>query len=229
MKKTFITLLTLFTLVLSACGASSTQATNPTNGTANATNNTNGNNSSFGTAPLATAQEMMVGTFKLEGTDKAVTADEAAQLLPLWQVYKDLSTSTTSSQTEVDALADQIKGTMSPEQVQAITDMKLTRADLFKTMQDLGITTARPNASGTPRPGGGGGNFGGGGPTGGGGGGIPGGGGGQGFGGGNGQSLTPQQIATFQARRAQGGGSGFANRVPSALYDALIKLLQSKK
>jgi TolA-binding protein len=216
MKKSFITIL-LFTLILTACGAAaSTQTANPAG-------DTNGNNSSFGSTPLPLAMEMVVGTFKLEGTDKAVTADQAAQLIPLWQVYKDLSASTSAAQEEIDALADQIKGTMTPEQVQAITDMKLTRREVFQTMQDLGIASAnRPNASGTPRPGGGGNGFGGGG--------VPGGGGpggGQGFN--NGQNLSAQQIATFQARRAQNGGSGQFNRIPPALYDALINLLQSKK
>jgi hypothetical protein len=217
MKKTFITVL-LLTLILTACGASSTQRANPAG-------DTNGNNGSFGTAPLPLAMELVVGTFKLEGTDNAVTAEQAAKLLPLWQVYKDLSASTSAAQEEIDALAQQIQETMTPEQVQAITDMKLTRREIFQTMQDLGIASAnRPNASGTPRPGGNG--FGGGAP----GGGAPGGGapgGGQGFN--NGENLSPQQIATFQARRSQNGGSGQLNRIPPALYDALIKLLQSKK
>jgi len=212
MKKATITLLIFFALTLAACSASSAQ-----------TGDATGNNNSFGTVPLPLASDIMVGTFKLEGTANAVTAEEAAQLIPLWQVFKDLSASTSASQTEIDALAEQIQGTLNSDQIQAITDMKLTRRDLLTTMQDLGITTGRPNASGTPRPGGGGGgNFQGGGN------GSPNGGGGQGFGG-NGQNLTPQQIATFQARRAQGGSSGFANRIPPALYDALIKLLQDKK
>ena len=151
MKKTFITIL-LFTLILTACGASNSTATD-----------SNGN---FGTAaPLPLAMELVVGTFKLEGTDNAVTADQAAKLLPLWQVYKDLSASSSAAQEEVDALAEQIQETMTPQQVQAITDMKLTRREIFQTMQDLGIASAgRPNASGTPRPSGQGGNFQGGGP-----------------------------------------------------------------
>ena len=210
MKKNFIAILILFTLILAACGAASSTPTN-----------SNGN--SGNTTPLPLAMELVVGTFKLEGTDNAVTAGQAAQLIPLWQVYKDLSASSSAAQQEVDALAQQIQGTMTPQQIQAITDLKLTRRDIFQTMQDLGIeSTNRPNASGTPRPGGGqGGNFQGGGN------GVPGGG-GQGFNN-NGQNLSPQQIATFQARRSQNGGSGQFNRVPPALFDALIKLLQSKK
>jgi hypothetical protein len=217
MKKTLLTILMLFTLTLTACGASNAQAENPFG-------NNNGNYSRTPT-PLPLASELVVGTFKLEGTANAVTAEEAAKLLPLWQVYKDLSASTSAAQQEIDALATQIQGTMTPEQVKAITDLKLTRQDLFTTMQTLGIASAnRPNASGTPRPSGGqgGGNFPGGGP-----GGPPGGGGGQGFN--NGQNLSPAQIATLQARRSQNGGSGQFNRIPPALYDALIKLLQSKK
>ena len=217
MKKTLITILILFTLTLTACSASNAQAENPDGNTSGG-----GNGNSFGTAPLPLASELVVGTFKLEGTPNAVTADEAAQLLPLWQTYKDLSTSTSAAPQEIDALAQQIQETLTPAQAQAITDMKLTRQDLFKTMQELGIASAnRPNASGTPRPGGGNG-FGGGGVP---GGGAPGG--GQGVN--NVQNLSPQQIATFQARRSQNGGSGQFSRIPSGLFDALIKLLQSKK
>jgi len=231
MKKTLIPILILFALTLTACGASSAQAANPagnTNGNGGGGSNAGGGNGNFsGTpTPLPLASELVIGTFKLEGTANAVTADEAAKLIPLWQVYKDLSASTSAAQAEIDALATQIQGTMTPEQVKAITDLKLTRQDEFKTMQDLGISFGnRPNASGTPRPGGGGGGGGGGFPGGGGGGGgVP----GAGGGGNNGQNLSPAQIATFQARRAQGGGGQF-NRIPVPLYDALIKLLQSKK
>jgi hypothetical protein len=229
MKKTLITILILCTLTLTACGASNVQATQP------AANATPGSGNNFRNTPMPLAEELMIGTFKLEGTPNAVTAEEAAQLLPLWQVYKDLTSSTSAAQAEIDALAQQIQGTMTPAQVQAITAMKLTRADMSKTMQDMGIVQAgRPNASGTPQAGnrqGGGNDFGGGGPGGPGGG--PGGpeggpGGGQGFN--NGQNISPEQMATFQARRSQNGGNGgFANRIPSALFDALIKLLESKK
>jgi hypothetical protein len=228
MKKTLIPILILFSITLTACGASSAQAANPTGNTNGNGGGAGGGNGNFsGTpTPLPLASELVIGTFKLEGTANAVTADEAAKLIPLWQVYKDLSASTSAAQAEIDALATQIQGTMTPEQVKAITDLKLTRQDEFKTMQDLGISFGnRPNASGTPRPGGGGGGGGGGFPGGGGGGGgVP----GAGGGGNNGQNLSPAQIATFQARRAQGGGGQF-NRIPGPLYDALIKLLQSKK
>ena len=95
MKKTLITILILFTvIILAACGASTTP---PTGFNGNGNGN-NGNGNGFGTAPLPVAPEMMIGIFKLEGTDNAVTAKEATQLLPLWQVYKDLTSSTSAAQ-----------------------------------------------------------------------------------------------------------------------------------
>ena len=49
-----------------------------------------------------------------------------------------------------------------------------------------------------------------------------------GFGGG--QGISPEQIATAQARRAQNGGGGNFrfNSTPSQLIEALIKLLQER-
>lgn len=224
MKKTLsILLLTLmfFALILAACNTFGSQSSNSRSG-GNFSNN--GNN----TTPLPLATQLLIGTFKLEGTPNAVTAEEAAKLLPLWQVYKDLSSSTSAAPQEVEALASQIQSTMTPEQTQAITDMKLTRRDMFDVMQKLGLATGfsgTPRANGTPRAGGSGGFPGGGG------GGFPGGG-GSGFngGGGGGQNLSPQQLATLQARRSQNGASdGQFARIPAPLFDALIKLLQTKK
>jgi hypothetical protein len=218
MKKTLsILLLTFmfFALILAACSVFGSQSSNSTSGG-------NFSNSGNNTTPLPLATQLLIGTFKLEGTPNAVTAEEAAKLLPLWQVYKDLSSSTSAAPQEVEALASQIQSTMTPEQTQAITDMKLTRRDMFDVMQKLGLVTGSsgtPRANSTPRAGGNGG-F----PGGGGGGGFPGG------GGGGGQNLSPQQLATLQARRAQNGASGGQfNRIPAPLFDALIKLLQTKK
>jgi hypothetical protein len=121
---------------------------------------------------------------------------------------------------------------MTPDQMKAITDMNLTRQDMFTVMQDQGIVQARGQGSNN-RPNGQNGNGNGNGfvfvapngvPPGGFGGGepgrFPGGGNGQG-----GQSFTPQQIATAQAARAQGGGF---DRLPPGLIDALIQFLEKK-
>jgi hypothetical protein len=215
MEKIVISVLMVISLTLTACGAAS-------NGTQQAAPDQQG-----GSLPVQ--EQILIGTFKLEGTDQAVTAQQAAQLIPLWQVYNDLSTSDTAAQEEIDGLIQQIQDTMTSEQMQAIADMNITRQDLFTVMQDQGITQARGQGQGNGnRPNGqnGSGGFGfvppDGGPPGGFGGGETGRfqGGGQ-----DGGSFTPEQIATAQAARAQGGGF---NRIPSGLIDALVQFLQKK-
>ncbi len=218
----------LLALVMVACGAKASAAvastSNPApNGTPGARN--------FGTQPLPLAESLVIGTFKLEGTNNALTPTQAAALVPLWQAYAQLTTSNTAAQAEIDAVVSQIQSTMTPQQVQAISALKLTRQDLFTTMSNLGLTNGSggngtPGASGTPgaRTGGGGGFFPGGGdaggPPGGGGGGFGGFGGG-GAGGGGGTTTRPTPNATQQALRAQ-----FANRIPTPLMNALVSYLQ---
>jgi hypothetical protein len=219
MKKIAISVFVILMLTLTACGAASS-------GTQQAASTQQN-----GSLPIQ--EQVLIGTFKLEGTPQAVTAQQAAQLLPLWQVYKDLSGSDTAAQEEIDGLVQQIQDTMTPEQMQAIKDMNLTRQDVFTVMQAQGISfggqggqnlspeqiatlqARRGSGNGFTPPQGG---FQGGG---GGGGGFPGGGPG-------GQNFTPQQQATAQARRANGGGGGGFNRVPSALIDAMVQFLQKK-
>jgi len=182
-----------------------------------------------GTNPqgLPLSEKLAIGTLKLEGTGSAITAKQASDLLPLWQVYSSLITSDTAAQEEKDALAEQIQETMTSDQIKAIDGMNLTQRDVFASMQELGITTSEANTNGTPQPGGnfsGGGGFPGGGFPGGG----PSGGGGLGGFGGNGTQLNPNQIATAQAGRTANGGDINNNRLLTPLVGAVIKLLESK-
>jgi hypothetical protein len=170
-----------------------------------------------GTNPLPPVSEYLVGTFKLEGTDNAVDANMAAALIPPYQVLKELSGNNSTAQAEIDSVSDQIKSAMTPAQVQAISDMKLTQQDLFGLMQQLGQGGNRTGAARTP---GAGGFNGGGGPP----GGFGGGGGGI-TGGGNSTTNT-NQSATIAAARTQ---QAKAARLPStALLDAIIHLLQQR-
>ena len=227
---TAISLVTL--LILAACGAKAAAAgTSSTGQSANGTPVPNGTPGARNlTQPLPLAEQLVIGTFKLEGTSNAVDAKTAAQLVPLWQAYAQLTSSSTAAQAEIDAVISQIQSTMTPQQVQAITALKLTRQDMVTTMTTLGLSNFGGGANGTPGfrftpragggGGGGGGGFGGGGFAG--GGGFGGGGaGGTGTGGTGGTRPTPN--ATQQALRAQ-----FANRIPTPLMDALISLLQKK-
>jgi hypothetical protein len=68
-------------------------------------------------------------------------------LLMLWQVYQELSNNDTAAQAEFDGLIGQIQGTMTAEQMQAITAMKLTQSDVFALMQEKGISVGQPQQS----------------------------------------------------------------------------------
>jgi len=217
MKKTVYITLVLVAIISTACGSA------PNN--VNPATSPQGN---FTAGELPEMTQLVIGTLKLEDTNQPVSADQAAELLPLWQTMQVLSESDTASQKEIDALVEQIKETMTAEQRQAIKDMNLTREDMTSVLQEQGLAVGNGPAGGQNNnaPGGnqnGGGGFG---P-----GGFPGGappqggfpGGGQG-GGGQGSGLTPDQIATAQASRQQTGGS----RVPPMLVNALIAYLQEK-
>ena len=219
MKKITLTIITILLLILTACsGTSSTPQAN-----------SGLQDELSGELPIAS--KLVIGSFKLEDTDLPITLEQAADLLPLWQVYQDLSSSDTAAQEEIDALIEQIQETMTSEQMQAISAMNLTRQDMFTFMQEQGVQLA--GGTGESSQARGGQNNSGelpevrgpvivqGGP----GGAGPGG----GFGGGQGQGLSPQQIATAQARRTENGGGGFAlNGTPAPLIEALVKLLQEK-
>ena len=88
------------------------------------------------TTPLNPEAKLALGTIKLEGTKQAVDPKMAAKLIPLWQLLAQLNSSSSSAPQEVTAVVDQIKSTMTPDQVKTINGMKLTQADIFTAFQD---------------------------------------------------------------------------------------------
>jgi hypothetical protein len=122
MKKTII-LSTIFALLLMACSKAQTNLPQTSDG-------------------LPVATQLVVGTLQLEGTDQAVTSEQAQELLPMWQVYQEISNSSTAAQEEVDGLIEQIQETMNAGQMQAITEMNLTRQDVFAAIQVQNITVS---------------------------------------------------------------------------------------
>jgi hypothetical protein len=202
-------------LALVACGSSTTQFT--------------GTGSSDS---LPAATELLVGTFKLEGTDLAVTSDQSKQLLPLWQMYESLSTSSTAATEEINALVEQIKTTMTADQMDDIASMGLTQQDVMTLMgQNGGFGGNSLDAASTPMafndmpggyvgsgrdmPAGGlpsGGMPGGAPPSGGFSGGDP------VMTGGSGMSSTPQAVRSL----------GMTDHVPAPLLKSLIELLQER-
>lgn len=215
MKKTTYITIVILTLLMTACGASRSAApASAPQGGPNA-----------GALPATT--QLIIGTLKLEGTAQAVTAEQAAELLPLWQTMQALSDSDTAADQEKEALIAQIQETMTAEQRQAITAMNLTGEDMMSILQERGMAMGgRQNSNSqndnSTRNNGGGFGPGGGGP--------PGGmmppdersGPGGGFSGG-GQNMSEDQIATAQAARQAN-----ENTIPPMLINAVIEYLQEK-
>jgi hypothetical protein len=114
-KKYFWTaLLFIFTWTLTACASSKSST------------------SAFETTGKLSGQtQLILGTINLEETDYAVTTEQAAELLPMFYVLKDLNDSGSAAQEEIDGLVTQIQETMTDEQIKAIDDMSLSMRDMF--------------------------------------------------------------------------------------------------
>jgi hypothetical protein len=217
MKKSTLILTTIIVLTLTACGSASRS---------NSSNFVSATQNGAAAGELPATTRIALGTLKLDGTDHAVTAEQAAELLPLWETMKVLENSDTAAKEEIEALGTQIQETMTDGQMQAITAMSLTRQDMFAILQSQGGGNGSNrqfnNSQSGNSPGNGNRNFGGGfGP--GAGGPPPDGGGFQGFGG-QGQNRNASQIATAQAARQVRSG----NRIPAPLINAVIEFLKKK-
>ena len=140
-KKIFWISLILFALPLTACAS-----TAKTTGTASI--------SKTSTAKLSAQTELVLGTINLEETDYRVTAEQATQLLPTFYVLQELNDSKSAAQEEMDGLVDQIQGTLTKDQLQAIGDMSLSMKDVSALTQ--GNSKSSSKASSTTSTGGGG-------------------------------------------------------------------------
>jgi len=100
---------------------------------------------------LGVTQQLSLGTMKLEGTPNAVTAEQAAKLLLFWQ---SMQSGSIQNATEAGAVYKQIEATMTPAQMKAIVDMKLTRTDLQDWAKKAGIQLPQffQGQGGTPSP-----------------------------------------------------------------------------
>ncbi|GAP12936.1 hypothetical protein LARV_00676 [Longilinea arvoryzae] len=236
MKNTspIIVFLLILALLLSGCSSNAATSSSTTPGA-----------SSGKSATLTLKDKLAVGTLKLEGTDLAVTAEQAKTLLPLWKAVKSLSSSSTASQPEIDAVYQQIQDALTADQLASIEKLDLSGENMQALMTELGIDpganggsgltdsakatrVAELKASGSTFPGGGG-NMpsGGGAPS---GGSMPSGGGSMPSGGGN---FTPPDQAggtTTQStpQAGQTGGRGGGMGMSSMFIEPLIKLLETR-
>jgi hypothetical protein len=193
----------LLILTLTACASSGPQA-------------------GAGAQTLSTQAQLAIGTLRLEDTEYPITAEQAKELLPMWYVLQDLNDSDTAAQEEIDGLTHQIQETLTSDQTDAISALNLNREDMFTAMQSgnsvsagpvpsVGNPAQSPAGSGNFQPGGDfprpdGGNF-----T-----------------GGNVPGVSPSGSNTSRNSEDQSSPPSLGNRVPSALFDSVIKFLQKK-
>jgi hypothetical protein len=131
MKSWYVVLTLVLVVVLAGCSRG--QAT-PAN---------TGSSESYTSAYLGTSypdalpvnSQLALGMLQLEGTEHAVTPEQAKTLLPLWQALQGGVT----AQVEINAVMKQIEGTMIPEQLQAIAAMQLTQENLQAWMEEQGL------------------------------------------------------------------------------------------
>ncbi len=201
-KKFFWTSLTLLALTLTACASSTgTPASAPSGGPS--------------AMELPAQTKLVLGTINLEETEYPVTSEQAVELLPMFYVLQDLNDSDTAAQEEIDGLVAQIQETLTTEQTQAIDGMSLSMRDVFAISQgSSGSTSSSDAASAT----GTGGNAAGGPPD-------------MGAGGPPDMGGMPsgmQSTGTTSASSDTNVALVMDTSTPSALFDAVIALLQKK-
>lgn len=148
---------------------------------------------------LALKNQLILGTIRLEGTEYAVSADQAGELIPYWQIYRSLTESGTAATEETDAVQSQIIDLMTPEQIAAIAALQLTNVDLQDYYVEIGVKeerdptlTPEADATGVPM-----------------------------------RELSPEAKATAQAERGvvpQSSGSGRG----VIMLDKILELLEGK-
>ena len=79
-----------------------------------------------GEPQLPQSMQLALGTLALEETDQAITAEQAAALLPLWKAANSLSGADNVAAEETTSLFKQIQEAMTGEQMQAIQEMDLS-------------------------------------------------------------------------------------------------------
>jgi hypothetical protein len=95
---------------------------------------------------LPASSQLALGIFQLQGTESAVTPEQAKTLLPLWQAIQGGSL---QGDAETNAVLRQIEAAMTGDQLAAIAAMQLTREDLGSWMQEQGVNFGRgPSAMG---------------------------------------------------------------------------------
>jgi hypothetical protein len=229
-KITVITFLSILAFVLTACGASAgssqSNSSSPTEISSSGSSSDTGSSSdssnpaSVNGTPATgpSALQLAAGMLKLDGTSNAVTAQQATQLLPLWQSLQQIESTPVAQGTPEDsgtpggrfdpAMMQQmsaqivlIQNAMTPAQIQAITAMNLSMQDISTAFQQAGITMTGPGQGGGFRQ--------------------------------NGGTFTPPQgtpraPGTPGGFQGNGGRRGFGNFLPQSVVNGIVQYLQKK-
>jgi hypothetical protein len=89
---------------------------------------------------LPQRNQLLLGILRLEDGADALTKDQAAKLLPLWQGIRATMKSGAASEAETTALLAQIEGALTADQLSAIGEMKLTQANLQEWAKSRGLS-----------------------------------------------------------------------------------------
>src|SRR5512138_3371913 len=100
MSRKIIYLLTVFPVIIILAACSSLKLP----GTQSSSNTAQANQTPGAQFPAQTVEDKLaVGSLKLEGSDNAITAEQAKALLPLWKGVKSLAASGTASTEELNS------------------------------------------------------------------------------------------------------------------------------
>lgn len=153
---------------------------------------------------LSARNQLALGTLRLEGTEHAVTPEQAQTLSFLWQGLKALGGDSMAASEETAAVQQQIEEAMTEAQLQAIRDLQLTSVDLNAFYEEQGLPIPTPNPENPDA--------------------VP--------GSQQGRNMTDEERAARRAAReaageapVEGGGGGAGAARRDALMDAVIALL----
>ena len=161
MNRSFLSVMILLTvLALAACNRNKDDESSTRNGAdpaaAQASESAPANpatdsafDSSFEGA-LPPTNQMMLGILRLEDTEHAVTSAQAAAMLPLWQA---LQSGSIQNQSERVAILRQLEGQFTQPQVEAISALQLTFADMNDWAEANGIELPQFGQGGQGRQG----------------------------------------------------------------------------
>lgn len=85
-----------------------------------------------------------LGILQLEGQTFEIDADQAKAMLPLWQALDTLSSDSNTTPDEISSLNDQIRETLTAEQLEAIDKMSWNESSLSELVQEYSTSSSQP-------------------------------------------------------------------------------------